>query len=68
MCGSFGVLDQVVIVVDQIYWTQGLGSAILALQNGTNPHATQDFLDFSLKQIDAMVDLVRCVCRYDDDS
>jgi hypothetical protein len=51
----------VVIVVDQIFWTRGLGGAILAIQNGENANATQEFLDFSLKQIDAMVTLVRCV-------
>jgi len=51
----------VVIVVDQIFWTKGLGTAILAIQNGENLHATQHFLDFSLKQIDAMVELVRYV-------
>jgi hypothetical protein len=50
---------QVVIVVDQIFWTRALGAAILSLERGESTTATQDFLDFSLKQIDAMVVLVR---------
>lgn len=50
---------QVVIVVDQIIWTQGLGGAILAIQHGEDSNATREFLDFSLQQIDAMVTLVR---------
>lgn len=50
---------QVVIAVDQVLWTQNCAKALYLLEKGFNDEAMQNFLDFSLKQIDAMVDLVR---------
>ena len=61
---------QVVIVIDQVVWTNNVTLAILDYEGracpggeltpqGGNKEAMKDFLTFSLKQIDAMVDLVR---------
>ncbi|CAM9338964.1 unnamed protein product [Choristocarpus tenellus] len=76
---------QVVIVVDEIFWTGNLGSALLSVQHagsafplekdgskegvpmgregqglGKEPlKAVESFLNFSLGQIEAMIDLVR---------
>ena len=50
---------QVVIVIDEVFWTANGESAIRKLGSGEDLTAMSNFLDFSLKQIDAMVDLVR---------
>jgi dynein heavy chain len=50
---------QVVIAIDQVQWTYDCQAALVAMETGENPAASQEFLDFSLEQIDAMVDLVR---------
>ena len=50
---------QVVIAIDQVLWTFNGTKALKAIENGEDINAMQKFLDFSLKQIDAMVDLVR---------
>ena len=52
-------IAQVIIVVDQIVWTAMVGSAIAAVEAGSNPLAVAEFLRFTLKQIDGMVALVR---------
>jgi len=55
---------QVVIAIDQVTWTEGCQAALMKME-GTyegiekDDSAMKKFLDFSLKQIDAMVDLVR---------
>lgn len=50
---------QVVIVIDEVLWTANGEGAIRKMDSGDDPFAMASFLDFSLKQIDAMVDLVR---------
>lgn len=50
---------QVVISIDQVKWTFNADKALRTLESGSDMTAMQHFLDFSLKQIDAMVDLVR---------
>ena len=61
---------QVVIAIDQVMWTAGVTIAIRKVEGNYQPNedepaaaprkeATQEFLDFSLKQIDAMVAQVR---------
>jgi dynein heavy chain len=50
---------QVVIAIDQVLWTFNGTKALRAIENGDDMNAMQKFLDFSLNQIDAMVDLVR---------
>ncbi len=61
----WGYPAQVVIAIDQVMWTQ---NATIALQKmggiyeegkEADLNAMQDFLDFSLKQIDSMVRIVR---------
>ena len=55
---------QVVSAIDQVLWTLNTTKALMAME-GANPDiklnkkAMEGFLDFSLLQIDAMVDLVR---------
>ena len=50
---------QVVIVIDEVLWTANGECAIRQMEAGDDPFAMSKFLDFSLKQIDAMVELVR---------
>ncbi|CAM9568719.1 unnamed protein product [Heterosigma akashiwo] len=50
---------QVVIVIDQVLWTANLGTAIWHKQEGRNGRAVEEFLEFSLEQIEALVELVR---------
>ena len=53
---------QVVIAIDQVVWTGNTTHALLDIkgdENGSNPKAMEQFLRFSLRQIDAMVDLIR---------
>jgi len=55
----FASCAQVIIMIDQVYWTQGLGGAIMQIQKGVDKDAIKNFYDFSLRQIDAMVGLVQ---------
>jgi dynein heavy chain len=55
---------QVVIAIDQVVWTQCCTTALMQMEGKheniiVNMQAMETFLLFSLKQIDAMVDLVR---------
>lgn len=54
---------QVVIAIDQVLWTFNTSEALMEIEGvegrETNPQAMEAFLNYSLKQIDAMVDLVR---------
>jgi dynein heavy chain len=54
---------QVVIAIDQVLWTWNTTKALMDMEGSEdrpkNPKAMKQFLNFSLKQIDAMVDLVR---------
>uniref|UniRef100_K3WBQ7 AAA+ ATPase domain-containing protein n=1 Tax=Globisporangium ultimum (strain ATCC 200006 / CBS 805.95 / DAOM BR144) TaxID=431595 RepID=K3WBQ7_GLOUD len=55
----FGYSAQVVILVDQVFWTRNVTEAIAQVENGNDANAIRGFLQFSLKQIDGMVQLVR---------
>jgi dynein heavy chain, axonemal len=48
-----------VIAIDQVLWTANGAMALVLLESGQDPQSMAKFLDFSLLQIDAMVDLVR---------
>ena len=54
---------QVVIAIDQVLWTFNTTKSLIKMEGSADvpvdANAMQDFLDFSLRQIDAMVDLVR---------
>eukprot|EP01041_Mallomonas_annulata_P002945 gene2945-5789_t len=50
---------QVVIAIDQVVWTANCASSLFRIQIGESDVAMEEFMTFSLKQIDAMVDLVR---------
>lgn len=51
--------SQSVLVVDQIMWTANCGDAISKIEDGQNPNAIKEFLEFSLKQMNHMVEIVR---------
>lgn len=59
----WGYAAQVVIAIDQVLWTACCGLALEGMQGtddiAADPLSTENFLTFSLKQIDAMVDLIR---------
>ncbi|KAG6597879.1 dynein heavy chain [Phytophthora cinnamomi] len=50
---------QMIILVDQVFWTRNVTEAIAQVESGSDPQAVGGFLQFSLKQIDGMVQLVR---------
>jgi dynein heavy chain, axonemal len=55
---------QVVIAIDQVIWTMNVTFSLIQMEGldekiPLNPRAMDQFLHFSLRQIDAMVDLVR---------
>jgi dynein heavy chain len=49
----------VTIVVDEIYWTNNLFVTLKAMEDGSNPKGMVEFLDFTIRQIDRMVQVVR---------
>lgn len=55
----FNYPAQPVITIDQVMWTTGVTAAITEIMRGKNRKALEEFLDFSIKQINKMVDLVR---------
>ena len=55
----FAYPAQTVIMIDQVYWTGGLGGSISRIESGEDPEAVEKFYKFSLAQIDAMVGLVQ---------
>ncbi|RYG69461.1 hypothetical protein EON64_02655, partial [archaeon] len=59
----WGSPAQVVIAIDQVLWTFNVTNALKQMEGmdgmDRNPLAMENFLTFSLKQIDAMVNLVR---------
>ena len=55
----FNYPAQPVITIDQVTWTSGVTAAITEIMRGKNRKALEEFLDFSVKQINKMVDLVR---------
>jgi len=50
---------QVVLTIDQIAWTARVVQALKEIASGQDPSALQAFLDMVLRQIDAMVTMVR---------
>lgn len=50
---------QACCTVDQIKWTEGCTKGLSEIESGANPNGLQDFLDFSIAQINTMVTLVR---------
>ena len=50
---------QCVLGVDQVFWTRNTHAALAALGSGDNPKAMQEHVAFSLRQIDAMIEIVR---------
>ena len=50
---------QVVIAVDQIFWTKHALAAIMARQSGEGDDAVQKFLEYQVRQIDSMIRMVR---------
>lgn len=50
---------QCVIAIDQVMWTFNGTNALTKMAEGVDDQAMIKFLEFTLKQIDAMVDLVR---------
>jgi len=50
---------QCVLTVDQVMWTVGVTNAINEIMKGKNKKALEEYRDFSVLQINAMVELVR---------
>jgi dynein heavy chain len=55
----FSAPAQIIIVVDEIVWTRNMARALNAMDNGSNPNATKEFWEFSVKQIEYMIGLVQ---------
>lgn len=50
---------QLVLAVDQIYWSVGCTNAIEEIEKGKNKKALEEWLEYSIKQIAKMVEIVR---------
>jgi dynein heavy chain len=50
---------QAVLTVDQVVWTSGVAAAIQEIGKGKNKKALEEFREYSIQQIAAMVGLVR---------
>mmetsp|Transcript_44767 Transcript_44767/g.87731 ORF Transcript_44767/g.87731 Transcript_44767/m.87731 type:complete len:3997 (-) Transcript_44767:184-12174(-) len=50
---------QPVLCIDMIMWTKNAHEALENIENGSNPNAMKDFMVFSRKQINGMVEVVR---------
>jgi len=48
-----------ILVVEQIYWTADCTKALEALEDGSNPKAMREHLDFSNAQLKEMVEVVK---------
>ena len=55
----FGNPSQLVLAIDQVYWTKGCTEAIEEIEKGKNKKALEEWLEFSIEQIGKMVDIVR---------
>ncbi|OQR86425.1 dynein heavy chain [Achlya hypogyna] len=55
----FAFPSQVIIMIDQVFWTKNVSRAIAQIESGADSGAVETFLAFSLAQIDGMVVLVR---------
>ena len=50
---------QITILIDQVMWTRCVASAIEAVQSGENKNGVREFFEFSQRQLESMVGLVR---------
>jgi dynein heavy chain len=50
---------QLVLIIDQVFWTKGCTEAIEEIEKGKNKKALDEWLDFSVTQIAKMVEIVR---------
>jgi len=55
----FNYPAQPVITIDQVKWTIGVTEALAEIMRGKNKKALEEFLNFSILQINKMVELVR---------
>ena len=55
----FSYPAQLVLAIDQVIWTQGCTEAIEEIEKGKNKKALEEWLEFSIKQISKMVEVVR---------
>lgn len=55
----FSYPAMVVLVIDQIFWSRNTEDAIEAIHSGENKNAMKEYYSYLLRQIDAMVKLVR---------
>ena len=50
---------QLVLIIDQVFWTNGCTAAIEEIEKGKNKKALEEWLEFSIAQIGKMVEIVR---------
>jgi len=50
---------QLVLAIDQVYWTKGCTEAIELIEKGSNKKALDEWFEFSIAQISKMVEIVR---------
>mmetsp|Transcript_11712 Transcript_11712/g.17853 ORF Transcript_11712/g.17853 Transcript_11712/m.17853 type:complete len:332 (-) Transcript_11712:8215-9210(-) len=55
----FASCAQCILTGDQVTWTSGVTNAIQEVMKGKNKKSIEEFLEFSIEQINAMVSLVR---------
>lgn len=55
----FSSCAQCIIMIDQVEWTTGVTAAIQDIAKGKNKKAMEEFLTFSLEQIEHMVNIVQ---------
>lgn len=48
-----------ILCIEQVYWTENCTRALNAMEDGTNPDAMKDHLNFSNQQLDSMVLVVQ---------
>jgi hypothetical protein len=53
------MLTQCTILIDQVMWTRCVAAAIEAIHSGENKNAVKEFFEFSQRQLESMVGLVR---------
>ena len=55
----FGHPAQLVLIIDQVFWTKGCTDAIELIEKGSNKKAIDEWFEFSILQINKMVEIVR---------
>lgn len=55
----FSYPAQLILIIDQVFWTQGCTEAIDEIEKGKNKKALDEWFDFSVLQINKMVEVVR---------